>query len=134
MSTVDVNIPRFNQAVIALLTGLAFVIDQPWLVLVGFVILAVSWAGGPRLAPLTRFYVGVIRPRLSGPVVTEPAAPPRFSQLIGAGFLGVASLAFAVGASALGWGLTLTVTALAALDATTRICVGCIVYRKVVAP
>lgn len=133
MSTVDVNVPRFNQAIIALLTGLAFVIDQPWLVLVAFVVLAVSWAGGPRLAPLTRLYVGLIRPRLTGPVVTEPAAPPRFSQLIGAGFLGVASLAFAVGAPALGWGLTLIVTALAALAATTRICVGCIVYRKVVA-
>jgi hypothetical protein len=66
--------------------------------------------------------------------VTEPAAPPRFSQLIGAGFLGAASLAFAAGAPALGWGLTLIVTALAALAATTRICVGCMVYRKVVAP
>lgn len=133
MSTVDVNIPRFNQAVIALLTGLAFVIDQPWLVVVAFLILAISWAGGPRLAPLTRLYVGVIRPRLSGPVVTEPAAPPRFSQLIGAGFLGVASVAFGASAPVLGWALTLVVTALAALAATTKICVGCIVYRKVVA-
>jgi hypothetical protein len=42
MSTVDVNVPRFNQAIIALLTGLAFVADQPWLVLVAFLILAVS--------------------------------------------------------------------------------------------
>lgn len=134
MSTVDVNIPRFNQAVIALLTGLAFVADQPWLVPVAFVTLAVSWAGGPRLAPLTRLYVGLIRPRLSGPVVTEPAAPPRFSQLIGAGFLGVASMAFGAGAPAFGWVLTLIVTALATLAATTRICLGCIVYSKVVAP
>ncbi len=133
MQVVDRNVPRFNQAVITVLTALGFVTDNPWLVVIGFVILAVSWAGGPKVAPLTQVYVRLIRPRLQGPIITEPAAPPRFSQLIGAIFLGVASLAFAFGSPGLGWGLTLVVTALAALAATTRICVGCIIYEKAVA-
>lgn len=133
MQVVDRNVPRFNQAIITVLTALGFVLDNPWLVVVAFVILAVSWAGGPSVAPLTQIYVRFIRPRIQGPVITEPAAPPRFSQLVGAIFLGAASLAFAFGSSGLGWGLTLIVTALAALAATTRICVGCIIYEKAVA-
>lgn len=43
-------------------------------------------------------------------------------------FLGGATLAFLAGASALGWALALIVVALAALAATTGICVGCEIY------
>lgn len=129
---VDVAVPRFNQAVIAALTGLAFVLDAPALVAVSALILGVSWASGPRFAPLTRLYVDVIRPRLrpDGPTAFEDARPPRFSQLIGTLFLAAATLSFAVGLDGLGWALTLIVTSLAALAATTAICVGCIVYEK----
>lgn len=134
-ATVDVNVPRFNQGLVALLTAVAFVADAAWLVGLTFLILAVSWAKGPRLAPFTRLYVGVVRPRIqpAGPTEFEDAAPPRFAQLIGAAFLGAASVAFGLGATTLGWALTLVVTALATLAATTRICVGCIIYDKVVA-
>lgn len=132
---VDVNVPRFNQGVIATLTAIAFLADIPSLVAVAFLVLAVSWVAGPRFAPLTRVYVDLIRPRLSpaGPTEFEPAAPPRFAQLIGTLFLGSATVALGAGATGLGWGLTLVVTALAALAAATRICVGCIVYERVVA-
>ncbi|MEX2653818.1 MAG: DUF4395 domain-containing protein [Acidimicrobiia bacterium] len=127
---VDVNVPRFNQALVALLTAAAFVLDLRVLVVVTFVILAVSWLGGPTLAPFTRIYVGLVRPRIQGPTEFEPAAPPRFSQLLGALFLGAASVALYAGAIALGWTLTLVVTALASLAAAARICVGCIVYER----
>lgn len=130
---VDVNVPRFNQTVIAVLTGLGFLVQASELVLLAFAILAVSYTGGPRWAPLTRVYVGLIRPRLSSEMVTEPAAPPRFSQLLGTVVLGLAALALFLGATSLGWALVLVVFALATLAATTRICVGCIIYTKVVA-
>lgn len=134
-SMVDVNVPRFNQGVIAAVTAVAFLADTPALVAAAFAILAVSWFAGPRFAPLTRIYVDFVRPRVEpdGPSEFEPAAPPRFAQLIGTAFLGTATVALFTGATALGWGLTLTVTALAALAAATRICVGCIFYEKVVA-
>lgn len=133
-STVDVNVPRFNQGVVALATALGFVLAQPWLVIATFAILAVSWAAGPALAPLTQLYVRVVRPRVQpeGPTEFEPAAPPRFAQLIGTIFLGFASFALVAGWEALGWALTLVVTALAALAAATRICVGCMLYERAV--
>jgi hypothetical protein len=131
---VDVNIPRFNQALVALLTGVAFVFDLPAVVAVTFAVLGISWLGGPSVAPFTRIYVAFVRPRLQpdGPTEFEPAAPPRFSQMLGAVFLGASTVALYVGASALGWTLALIVTALAALAAAARICVGCILYEKAV--
>ncbi len=61
---VDVNVPRFNQASVALLTGSAFVFQAEILVAAVFVLLVASRAGGPRFAPLTQLYIHVVRPRL----------------------------------------------------------------------
>lgn len=129
---VDANVPRFNQAGVALLTGLAFVLQWWPLVVITAVILAVTRFAGPRYGVFTQLYLRVIRPRLSGDTETEEAAPARFAQLVGTIVLGAASLAFVVGAMTLGWVLTVVVTALAALAAATRICVGCIVYERAV--
>ena len=129
---VDANVPRFNQAGVALLTGLAFVLQWWPLVVITAVILAVTRFAGPRYGVFTQLYLRVIRPRLSGDTETEEAAPTRFAQLVGTIVLGAASLAFVVGAMTLGWVLTVVVTALAALAAATRICVGCIVYERAV--
>lgn len=131
---VDVNVPRFNQSLVALLTGAGFLLDQPALVFLTFAVLAVSVVGGPTVAPFTRVYVGWIRPRLQsdGPTEFEPAAPPRFAQMLGTGFLGAATVALYAGFPTLGWSLTLVVSALAALAATARICVGCLIYERAV--
>lgn len=132
MTAVDVNVPRFNQACVALLTGVAFV-TQVWvLVPIVAAILALTRFAGPRYGLFTWVYVGLLRPRLSGPVATEPAGPPRFAQLLGVVFLALATVLFAVGWMTPGWVVTLMVTALAALAATTRICVGCIIYERAV--
>lgn len=128
---IDIDIPRFNQAVVAVTVAVAFVFQLPWLVAATAALLAVSRALGPK-APLTLLYVRVLRPRLRprGPVGYEPAAPPRFAQLVGAVVLTGATVAFAAGADTVGWALSLLVVALAALAATTRICVGCILYAR----
>ncbi|MGF1667636.1 MAG: DUF4395 domain-containing protein [Acidimicrobiia bacterium] len=130
---VDVNVPRFNQAVIAVIIGLAFLFQSAWLVLLATGVLAVS--AFTSYGPLTLLYTRLIRPRLQpgGPTEFEPAAPPRFSQRLGAGFLTAASLALLVGAPTVGWALALLVMALATLAALARICVGCIFYEKVLA-
>lgn len=132
--TVDINIPRFNQAMVAALTAVAFLGQWEWLVGLTFVVLALTRLGGPRLGLFTQLWVRLLRPRFQpdGPAEVEPAAPPRFAQTLGALFLGAASLALWAGAPVVGWTLTLVVTALAALAATTRICVGCIVYERTV--
>lgn len=131
---VDVNVPRFNQSMVATLVAVAFVIQSPLLVAVTALILAVTRFGGTRWGLFTQAYVRWVRPRLAGPVETEPAAPPRFAQLLGVVFLGLATGLLAVGWSIVGWVVALGVFALALLAATTRICVGCILYERAVAP
>ncbi len=135
MSTamIDVDIPRFNQAVVAATVAVAFVFQLPWLVAATALLLAASRLLGPR-APLTLLYVRVIRPRLrpEGPSQLEPAEPPRFAQAVGATVLGLATVAFLVGADVVGWALSLIVVVLATLAAATRICVGCLIYTKVI--
>lgn len=129
-ASVDVNVPRFNQACVAVLTGLAFILQ--WWPIVAFVavVLALTRFAGPRYGLFTQIYLRFVKPRLDGPVETEPSGPPRFAQLLGVVFLGAATLAFLLGASLVGWVLTLMVTALAALAATTKICVGCVIYER----
>lgn len=132
---VDVNVPRFNQAVVAVLAGIAFVLQLPALVAVAFAILLLSRVAGPRLAPSTQLYVRVIRPRIhpDGPREFEDARPPAFSQWIGVVVTGLASLALALGWTGIGWALVVVVAVLAALAAVARICVGCLLYERFVA-
>lgn len=133
MSLVDVNVPRFNQAMVALLVGVAFIIQWWPLVAVTAAVLALTRFGGPSWGLFTQVYVRLIRPRLDGPPVTEAAAPPRFAQLLGTIFLGLATVLFATGWNTAGWAIALTVFALALLAATTRICVGCLIYERTAA-
>lgn len=127
---VDVNVPRFNQAMVAGLVGFGFLTQ--WWPLIGLTaaVLAVTRFAGPRWGLFTRAYLRWIRPRLLGAVITEESAPPRFAQLLGAVFLALATGFFAIGWSAAGWTVALAVFALALLAATTRICVGCLIYQK----
>jgi hypothetical protein len=127
---VDVNVPRFNQFCVAVLTGLAFVVGFWQLVPVVAVILGLTRFGGPQVGLFTQIYLRLIRPRRTAPVETEPVAPPRFAQLIGFIFLTVGSLAFVAGFDVVGWVVTLIVTALATLAAATKICVGCMLYEQ----
>ncbi|MBW2472909.1 MAG: DUF4395 domain-containing protein [Deltaproteobacteria bacterium] len=128
---IDVNIPRFNQACVAALTGLAFVLQWWPLVIAVGVVLVATILGGPRYALFTRLYVRFIQPRTGGTIETEPSAPPRFAQLLGLGLLTVATVLFVLGLSTAGWVITLVVTALSALAAITQVCVGCRIYERV---
>ncbi len=129
---VDVNIPRTNQALVAVLTGIAFLVQWWPLVALTALVVAATRFGGPRWGVFTQGYLRLLRPRLSGPIETEASGPPRFSQLLAVLFLGAASVLFALGWSTAGWAVTLMVFVLAALAATTRICVGCLIYERAV--
>jgi hypothetical protein len=127
---VDVNVPRFNQACVAGITAIAFVLGIWQLVPVVAVVLGLTRFGGPEVGLFTQVWIRLIRPRLDAEITTEPVAPPRFAQLIGFIFLAGASVAFVLGFMTTGWVVTLIVTALATLAAATRICVGCILYEQ----
>lgn len=125
---IDPRGPRTNQAVLATALILGFLTAQTWVAPLFAAVLFVGAAFGPKWGPVLRFYSAVIRPRLSPPTELEDPRPPRFAATVGVIFLGAATISFAVGATAVGWVLSLTVAALAALAAVTGLCVGCEMY------
>jgi hypothetical protein len=132
---VDSKVPRGKAAFHTLLPVAAFLIDKPFppagKVIIALTALAmtVSVAGGPRWSLFGRLFHQVIRPALMiAPGTREAAAPHRFAETIGAIFLLAATAAFLLGWSPVGWGLSLLVAALAALNWLAGICVGCQMY------
>lgn len=128
---IDPRGPRFNQAVLALGLAAGFVGDWRPVVPILGVVLLLGAAFGPRYGPFLRLYAEVIKPRLSPPAELEDPRPPRFASTVGVVFLAAATIAFAAGASTVGWALALIVAVLSGLATTTGICVGCEVWLLV---
>jgi hypothetical protein len=126
---IDPRGQRFGAGVSAALLAIAFLVSAPWLgVLVGLS-LGVSAALGTRLFLPGRAWPLVRRLlRIGPPKELEHEYPPRFAQALGAIVIGLAALAFFVGAMPLGWLLVGAVAALQTLLALTGICVGCRLY------
>jgi len=125
---IDPRGPRTNQAVLAVALVLGFLTGQQWVAPMFAVVLFLGAAFGPAWGPVLRLYAAVLRPRLAPPAELEDPRPPRFAASVGVAFLVAASIAFAAGAPAIGWVLSLMVAALAALAAITGLCVGCEMY------
>ncbi len=125
---IDPRAPRLNQGVLTAALLLGFIADFKAVAPVFAAVLFLGAAFGPRYGPVLRFYAEVVKPRLDPPTELEDPRPPRFAAAVGVAFLVAATLAFAAGASGVGWVLTLIVAGLAGLAATTGICVGCEVY------
>jgi hypothetical protein len=90
--------------------------------------LAIGLTFGRRFCLPCLLYFELIQPRFGeGPI--EDSRPPRFANMVGVAFLGGATLAFLLGAPAVGWALTLAVAVLALLAASTGLCAGCEAYK-----
>src|SRR5262245_32399429 len=105
---VDRTALKVNQSFIIGLVLLAFLLNQPWLVLFVFAVMALGTAF-PELALFQRLYRDGLRPAglLQPDLHQEEAAPHRFAQGVGAAFLLAASGALFVGLPTLGWALAL---------------------------
>ncbi len=125
---IDERAPRVNQTIVGTLALVAFLTGWwPLLTLLGAQ-LAIGLLFGRRYCLPCLLYFEVIQPRIGeGPL--EDSRPPRFANVVGAIFLGAATVAHVVGLAAVGWGLGLIVAALALLAATTGLCVGCEMYK-----
>lgn len=126
----DIKLLKFSQACTVLITALAFITQQPWLVIVGAAALGIS-AAFPAAGPFRLLYRGVLVPLhlLTPRIAEDDPAPHRFAQTIGALFLVASSIALlGAHASALGWALDLIVFALSTLNFTVGFCAGCFVY------
>jgi len=127
---VDTHLAKFSQAGTVLLSALAFLLNQPIIVVIAAIILLIS-ALAPSISPFRLVYryavipMHLMRPR----IVEDDPAPHRFAQGVGAAFLIASSLIlYLTSATALGWGLDLIVFALASINLTVGFCTGCFVY------
>jgi hypothetical protein len=128
LALIDERAPRFNQAVVGAVAGLASLTGWWGLYALVAVQLTLGLALGRRWCLPCVFYFELVQPRLGeGPL--EDSRPPRFANQIGAVFLWSATAASAVGMHRLGFALGATVAALALLAATTGLCIGCVLYR-----
>lgn len=120
---------KVNQSAIITLLIVGFIFNQAWLVacVAAVMTLGTAW---PQAALFQRLYRDVLRPAglLRPDLQNEDAAPHRFAQGMGAGVLLIALLAFATGATLVGWGLTLLVVVLAAVNLVFGFCAGCFVF------
>ncbi len=81
-----------------------------------------------------QFFARVIWPRIGAPAKLEDARPPRFAQFIGFVFTVLALTAFVLGVDVAGYGLTAIAFGLAALNASTGLCLGCKAYGLIRRP
>jgi hypothetical protein len=127
---VDTHLGKFSQACTVALTALAFLFNQPVIVLITAIVMTLS-ALVPAASPYRLLYRGVIVPLglLKPRIVEDDPAPHRFAQGVGAVFLFVASIVlFFTPATAAGWTLDLIVFVLAGINLTIGFCAGCFVY------
>ncbi len=127
---VDAHLLKFSQGSVVVLTALAFIFSQPWLVVIAALAMTLS-ALVPTAGPFRWLYKSVVLPlHLWKPLIVEDdPAPHRFAQSIGAIFLIAASLVLLLThLTVLGWVLDLIVFVLAGINLTVSFCAGCFVY------
>ena len=128
LDVIDSRAPRFNQATIGLLSVLAVATGWWWLLGVLAAHLVVGLTLGRRFCLACVVYFELVQPRFGeGPL--DDSRPPRFANLVGAVFLGAATVSYAVGVETLGAVLGGLVAALALLAAVTGFCTGCEAYK-----
>ncbi|WP_148234941.1 DUF4395 domain-containing protein [Deinococcus maricopensis] len=119
---------KFNQVTVVSLTTLALVTRMPWL-MAGLGAAMLLGALRPQTAPLRAAY-RALSPilRLRANTVQDDPRAHHFAQGVGGTFLLASALAGLAGLQVLSALLGVTVIALALLNLTTRICVGCLMY------
>src|SRR6187401_153501 len=127
-SVIDARGPRFNQAVVGVVALIAVTTGPWWLLAVLALQLAVGLTLGRRYCLPCLAYFELVQPYV-GEGRLEDARPPRFANMVGAGFLTASFLAYLLGIGALGAVLGLVVAALALLAAATGFCAGCEAYK-----
>jgi hypothetical protein len=126
---VDRTALRVNQGFIVGLLAVAFVLNQPWLAALVAAVMLVGTAA-PGAALFQQIYHRLLKPAglLKPDVQAEDPTPHRFAQGLGGSVLGAGVIALFAGLPALGWGLTIVVIALAAINLAFGFCAGCFVY------
>jgi uncharacterized protein DUF4395 len=125
---IDSRAPRFNQAIVGLVSLIGALFGWPlaWALMASQLGLGLTL--GRRFCLPCLAYFTLVQPRFGeGPL--EDSRPPRLANAIGFSFLSSAAAAWWLGAPALAVVLGSIVAALALLAASTGFCAGCELYR-----
>ncbi len=124
----DLSALKFNQVTVVVVTALAVLLTLPALTLLLGAAMLVG-AIAPQVSPMRAAYRVLGRPLgLSPEVVDEDPRAHHFAQGVGSTFLLASGLFTLAGLSLVGTVLGVVVIALAALNLSQRICVGCLMY------
>jgi Domain of unknown function (DUF4395) len=128
LDVIDSRAPRFNQAVVGILSALAVLTGWWWLLALLAAQLAVGLTFGRRYCLPCVAYFELVQPRFGeGPL--EDARPPRFANMVGVAFLTAATIAYVAGMATVGAVLASLVAALALLASATGFCAGCEAFK-----
>jgi Domain of unknown function (DUF4395) len=128
LTVIDSRAPRFNQAVIGVVSVLAVATGWWWLLAALAVNLALGLGLGRRFCVTCVAYFSLVQPRFGeGPL--EDSRPPRVANMIGFAFLAGASIAYGLNAQIAGAVLASIVAVLALVAAVTGFCTGCEAYK-----
>ena len=119
---------RFGAGLSALLLIGSFVTGWVPGVVLALLSIGTSAAFGLRYSIYGAIWRRIAKAARLGKVEPEHEYPPRFAQTLGSVVLIAALIAFAVGASTIGWVLALAVAGLQSLLAVTGYCLGCKLY------
>lgn len=129
---IDPRGPRFGGAVttVVLAAALILVGTSAGTILIAWqvVVFGLGALVGLHAQPYGIVFRRFVRPRLGPPAEMEDAAPPRFAQAVGLGFLVIALAASLVGATVVATVAVAFALAAAFLNAVFDFCLGCEVY------
>src|SRR5215813_9982798 len=128
LSVIDSRAPRFNQAVVGVVSLVAVLTGWWFLLALLALQLALGLTLGRRWCLACVAYFELVQPRFGeGPL--EDSRPPRVANMVGLAVLTLASVSYAAGWTLAGAALGLLVAALALLAAVTGFCTGCEAYK-----
>lgn len=132
---VDSKLPRIKASFHTFLPAMGFLVggvaESAGIVIITVtgLLMAVSVVAGPKASLIGKAAVGLRSALNLKRGTPEDAAPHRFAEAVGAIFLLLSAALLALTSFAVvGWGLSLVVVALAALNWLAGICVGCQMY------
>ena len=124
----DLSALKFNQLSVVALTALALLLRQPWLsgLLGAAMLIGAVWPAHSPMKAAYRALSPVLG--LKPEIVDESPEAHHFAQGVGGVFLLASALSVFSGLTGLGVVLGFLVIALALLNLSAKICVGCLMY------
>jgi hypothetical protein len=119
---------RFGAGLSVVLLVVSFALQAPIGVAVVLATIGVSAAFGLRWSVYGMLWRRIARTLRLGPTDLEHEYPPRFAQTLGSVALTMSLVAFALGATVIGWIFAFAVAGLQTLLAVTGYCLGCRLY------